>query len=401
MARNTLPLQAYLIYARGSSGHKASPLTRPKGPVIYAHGESREQAQALTHLCCRLQHHRPELNIYHSQSSTYHHHLPLPQDRTADCDALAQRLRPDVLLWAGQSLRPALLSSLARAGTRLVMVEAHDAPWQSPAPRWMPDPSPATLELFDSIYTVNRAAARRLRRLGVGNGRLRRGSTLIDSDSPLPCDDATYEEVQQMLVGRPVWLAAHLRGSEARAVLQAHRQAVRLAHRLLLIAVPENEDEAEEISAAAQDSQLRLCNWDLGETLDENSQVLLTEGPEELGLWYRCAPLAYLGGSLVPGYGGHDPFEAATQGTALLYGPNVGLHLNRYSQLVEAGGARIVRDGDSLASAVSALLAPDQAAAMAHAGWDVISSGAELIDTVMQEVFDHLDTLGTATQDMH
>ncbi|MEE4187797.1 MAG: 3-deoxy-D-manno-octulosonic acid transferase, partial [Roseobacter sp.] len=46
------------------------------------------------------------------------------------------------------------------------------------------------------------------------------------------------------------------------------------------------------------------------------------------------------------------------------------------------GAARIIKDGATLSTAVTRLIAPDQAAAMAHAGWDVVSQGAELTDRV-------------------
>ncbi|MFC6641884.1 hypothetical protein [Sulfitobacter profundi] len=37
------------------------------------------------------------------------------------------------------------------------------------------------------------------------------------------------------------------------------------------------------------------------------------------------------------------------------------------------------------------MIAPDQAATMAHAGWDVISEGAELADRVIELIQDSLD----------
>ncbi len=188
-----------------------------------------------------------------------------------------------------------------------------------------------------------------------------------------------------------MWLAARLRAAEVNDILRAHRRAVRMAHRLLLIIVPHDEAEAPAIARAVEAEQMRCANWDAGETLDDNTMVLMAEGPEELGMWYRLAPLAFLGGSLVAGHGGHDPMEAAALGTAILYGPNVGGHLAGYTRLVEAGAARIVRDADSLASALTNLTAPDQAAAMAHAGWDVATASAALVDQVVNEICEELD----------
>jgi 3-deoxy-D-manno-octulosonic-acid transferase len=42
--------------------------------------------------------------------------------------------------------------------------------------------------------------------------------------------------------------------------------------------------------------------------------------------------------------------------------------------------------------AVTRLVAPDQAALMAHAGWDVVSEGAALMDRITDLVQDTLDT---------
>ena len=54
-----------------------------------------------------------------------------------------------------------------------------------------------------------------------------------------------------------------------------------------------------------------------------------------------------------------------------------------YSRLAKAGAARIVKDSDSLSSALSQLTAPDQVAAMAHAGWETVSEGAEVSDQII------------------
>ena len=113
--------------------------------------------------------------------------------------------------------------------------------------------------------------------------------------------------------------------------------------------------------------------------------------PGELGLWYRLATVSFLGGSLSPGIGGTEPMAAAALGTAILYGPNVRRYMPSYTRLANAGAARIVNDAASLSSAVTHLIAPDHAAAMAHAGWDVVSEGAEVVDTVIALVRDSLE----------
>ncbi|WP_353474007.1 glycosyltransferase N-terminal domain-containing protein [Salipiger sp. H15] len=389
MARRPFSLSAYLAYARGRGATAiATPPARPAGQLLWLHAGEPGSARALAALATRLRIQRPELAVLITGQSD---HAPegalradLPGESPAEVAAFLEHWRPQIGFWTGQELRPALLQKLQEAGTRLVLLDARDLPWSSPAPSWVPDPTAAGLQFFDRICPVDEPARRRLRRAGVEERVMPTVGPLTDSAPPLDCNAKLYEEMAGILTGRPVWLAARLRGAqEAEEVLHAHKRAVRLAHRLLLILVPATHDLAPEVAEVARNSGLRLCAWEAGEMPDENTQVLVTEDASELGLWYRLAPVAFLGGSLVNGHGGEDPMEAAAHGIALLYGPNVGRHLPAYSRLAEAGAARIVRDFDSLSGALSQLVAPDRAAAMAHAGWEVITQGAELTDEMI------------------
>jgi 3-deoxy-D-manno-octulosonic-acid transferase len=98
-----------------------------------------------------------------------------------------------------------------------------------------------------------------------------------------------------------------------------------------------------------------------------------------------------MGGSLGEGHTGRNPFEAAALGSAVLYGPNARRFVPFYRRLEEAGAAKLVGDEKSLGAAVTRLIAPDQAAAMAHAGWDVVSQGAAVTDRVIDLVQAGLD----------
>jgi 3-deoxy-D-manno-octulosonic-acid transferase len=317
----------------------------------------------------------------------------LPPDTQRMAEEYVRALRPDVVLWASNQLRPALVDACARSGAWLVALDIGETGFTTPGPRWLPDPAPATLAQFDRLFAKTKPAESMLRRLGVRASHIAGPGPLSDAGPPLDCAEAIHQEVAETLTGRPVWLAAHLRADEAGDILRAHRQAMRLTHRLLLIIAPATPEDGNSIAQMLESSGLRCIDWDNGDLPEYSTQILLARNDDELGLWYRLAPLAFMGSSLVAGHGGSDPFEAAALGTAILYGPNVGQHLGAYTQLVEAGGARIVRDAESLEAAVQHLIAPDKSAAMAHAGWDVISAGAQLVDMLMAEIGERLDTV--------
>jgi 3-deoxy-D-manno-octulosonic-acid transferase len=133
---------------------------------------------------------------------------------------------------------------------------------------------------------------------------------------------------------------------------------------------------------ALGDAGLRVARRAEGEEPGEGTQVFLADGPGEMGLWLRLAPLAFLGGTLPGGCGGRNPFEAAALGAALIHGPNLAPHGEAWGRLGASGASRRVADGAELGRAVEALLAPDRAARMAHAGWDVATKGAEVANRV-------------------
>ena len=123
----------------------------------------------------------------------------------------------------------------------------------------------------------------------------------------------------------------------------------------------------------------------------ESAQILFADLPDETGLWYSLASVSFLGQSLDPAGRGQDPYEAAAHGSAVLYGPNVHGYLRSYSRLASAGAARMIADAEALATSVSRLTSPDQAARMAMAAWDVVTQGAESMDRIMVLVNDALD----------
>jgi 3-deoxy-D-manno-octulosonic-acid transferase len=81
-------------------------------------------------------------------------------------------------------------------------------------------------------------------------------------------------------------------------------------------------------------------------------------------------------------------------GSAILFGPHVQGHRDTYSRLAAVGAGRSIGDAEGLGAAVIRLVAPDHAAAMALAGWQVVTEGAALSDRLVEMVQDRLDLKG-------
>ncbi|MFQ5567577.1 MAG: 3-deoxy-D-manno-octulosonic acid transferase, partial [Paracoccaceae bacterium] len=185
--------------------------------------------------------------------------------------------------------------------------------------------------------------------------RVREGGNL-KALTPAPgCDAAELESLRAALAGRPVWLAASTHAPEEEAVAEAHRVAAGSLPGLLTILTPRHPKRGDGIAALLAGQGLTVVRRSRGEAPGPGTQVWLADTLGEMGLWLRLAPVAFVGGSIAA-RGGHNPFEAAALGSAILHGPATGNFAPAYAALAAAGGARMVADGAAMGAAVAALL---------------------------------------------
>jgi 3-deoxy-D-manno-octulosonic-acid transferase len=377
---------------------------RPEGELVWIHVTTSVRRGALVQLGRRLRRTRPGLSVLFTTDQGIEPPAQpgrdtiwqvAPPETLAATEAFVAHWSPDCGLWGGGALRPALLAAAESGGVPLFLVDAGTDDVGTGPGSWMPPLVRASLGRFSVAMARSDVAVRRLQRLGMAPGDITLSGPLREGAAALPCDEAEFDRMGQLLAGRPTWLAAMVQPGELETVVQAHRATARLSHRLLMILVPDEPATGATFAAALSRAGLRHLRWSEGGLPDENTQVLLADTRGEMGLWYRLAPVTLMASSLEPGHGGRDPYEPAALGSAVLYGPNVGRHLDSYSRLAGAAAARIVKDAETLSAALGELVAPDRAAAMAQAAWDIVSEGAEVTDRIVDLVLDTLD-LGAA-----
>ena len=400
----SIGLTAYLaLAARGDAAPYKPTRPRPEGRLVWGHAAGISDARALLRVFERLAHLRDEplhFLLTHPRGLALPAELPagciaeqVPSETRDSAEAFLDHWRPDICIWTRGELRPGLIDAARRREMAMYLANAREDAFDFRSLRWLPDLVRRTLAAFDMVFASDTAARNRLLRLGLTPEMVTVAGPLQEGSSALPCDEPTREELAGVLRGRPVWLAARVAPDELPIVTEAHRGALSLAHRLLLVIVPDDAAHEPAFAAALDDEGWRVARWARGELPQETTQVLLADGPDELGLWYRIAPVSFMASSIVPGAGGRDPYEPAALGSAVLYGPNVGRYLGAYSRLAAAGAARIVKDVPTLQAAVNRLIAPDRAAQMACAAWEVISDGAEATDRLLALIEDTLDLL--------
>ena len=141
---------------------------------------------------------------------------------------------------------------------------------------------------------------------------------------------------------------------------------------------------------------LRVARRARGDPVTRDTQVYLADTMGELGLFYRLAGIAFVGGSLVA-KGGHNPFEAARLGCAVLHGPDMSNCAAMAAALAAAGAAETVSGAAALAQSVSALLADQRLRAeRAAAAARVAAAGLGILDAVLERLAPWLDRVAPA-----
>ncbi len=375
---------------------------RPEGALIWFHAASVGESLALLELLRRLLEERDDLHILVTTGTVtsaavmaerlpdraFHQYVPV--DARAFVRRFLEHWKPDLAIWTESELWPSLISETHDQGIPMLIVNARMSKASHDKWRFLRGMARSLLERFEFALVQDDLTEIYLRRLGMSPSKMEVTGTLKEGAAALPVDDADLTQMRSDLAGRPVWLAASTHPGEEKKVLEAHRIAIRANPRLLLVLVPRHPNRGDELAEAMQADGWVFNRRAAGETPDPEAQVFLADTMGELGLWYRLAPISFVGGSWEP-IGGHNPFEPASLGSAILHGPYVTNFVDIYQRLTEARAARLVSAPDSLAEAVNELLSPDRAAAMAHAAWEVVSSGADVTDRTVEVVLDYLE----------
>jgi len=375
---------------------------RPKGPLIWFHAASVGESLSLLELSRRMSEERPDLRFLVTtgtvtSAEVMANRLPdvathqfIPLDATAYVTRFLDHWRPDVAVWTESELWPSLLVETAKRDVPMLLINARMSRQSADRWRFMKGAARHLLGLFKHAQVQDDISAMYLRRLGMPLERTTVTGTLKEGAAALPCDEDMRASFVQGLGNRPTWLAASTHEGEEEQVLAAHRLALKSNPRLLLILAPRHPDRGDGLAEMLQSEGWSYARRAAGELPDKDAQVYLADTMGELGLWYRIAPISFVGGSLMP-IGGHNPFEPAALGSAILHGPFVTNFVDIYQRLTEVRAARLVSTSESLARAVDDLMNPDKAAAMANAAWEVSSVGAAVTDQAIDLVLETLD----------
>ncbi|WP_376767961.1 lipid IV(A) 3-deoxy-D-manno-octulosonic acid transferase [Jiella pacifica] len=351
-------------------------MIRPEpGPLVWIHAASVGESAAVAPLVRTIA--ADGLAVVMTTGTTTS--AQFVEDRLADCvihqyvpldvrPAVRRFLdhwRPDLAIVAESEIWPVTIHELSARRIPQILVNARlsDRSYQ----RWKGRPrlAEALFENFAQVVAQSDIDAERFRLLGAPGVTLA-GNLKADAE-PLPADPASLAELDAAIGLRPRFAAISTHPGEEEIVAEVHERLKWRHEGLLTLVVPRHVERGAAIARMLAGKGLVVKRRSLGELPDQDTDVYLGDTMGELGVYLRLCEIAFIGKSIT-GQGGQNPIEAAMLSTGILTGRYVQNFRDSYQRLLRNGGARLVRDTDTLAAQLDGLLLdPMQRMAMAGA----------------------------------
>jgi 3-deoxy-D-manno-octulosonic-acid transferase len=383
-------LTLYNLTARPEPGPAPPRPMRPAGRLVWLHAPSAESLSGIAELGRRLIEEDGIAVLLTCPDAPALADMilqPPPPDHRADLREFLNYWSPEMVLCAEGELRPALMNEASARKIPVLMAEGTQPRLMADRDGWYPGLIRSTLAKFRTLHVTDGTAERAFRKAGADPARVQVSGRMEKAPIVLPYLEAERASLAGLLAGRPVWLAMAVPQEEEDAVIAAHRHALALSHRLLLILVPQDLNRAPALAERMETAE----GWQVARRSAEQEpepevEAFIPDQPGEIGLWYRLAPVTFLGGSLLGQGCNASPMEPATTGSAILFGPRTGVHAAAYGSLGSALAARMVASAEDLSLGLSDLLSPDRAARQAHSAWEVVSAGADVTSRLLADI---------------
>jgi 3-deoxy-D-manno-octulosonic-acid transferase len=371
---------------------------RPQGPLIWIHGASVGEVLAAAALIERLRALNLRILITSgtvTSASIVARRFPpdvihqyVPYDAPRFVQRFLDHWRPSLALFIESDLWPNLI--LASAARRLPMVLINGRMSQRSFPRWqrMSRSISALLGSFELCLTQSRTDAERFAVLG-GRNVLTTGNLKLDVPAP-PADPARLERLIAMTRGRPVIVAASTHPGEEEILIAAHKSLSGFFPSLLTVIVPRHPNRGAAVAQLVATSGLQAALRSQEQQPTAATDIYVADTMGELGLFYRLAPIVFMGGSLVA-HGGQNPIEAIKLGAAIVHGPHVFNFSDVYEALDGAGGARVADGREALVKQLGRLLADaDARSALVNCGERVVAELGGALDRTLSALEPYL-----------
>jgi len=390
---------AHRLLARRAAAGKEDPVrlgerlgrastARPDGPLVWLHGVSVGESLSLLPLVSALREARPGVNLLVTSGTVTSaqllaRRLPpgvLHQFAPVDAPGAVRRFldhwRPAAGLFVESELWPNLILQARRRGVRLALLSARMTADSARGWSRAPGAAGALLRAFDLILPQEAETAARLQDLG---GRIGPALNLKRVGDPLPADEAELGRLKSAIGERPVILAASTHPGEDALIAEAARDLG-----AFLVMAPRHPERGADVAEILAAKGWTAARRSLGEPIDSATDAYVADTLGEMGLFFRLAYVAVMGGGFAPGVGGHNPLEPARLGIPVITGPSVFNAAELYDEMFDCVAAICAQDRGDLHKHLEGLLAyPNIRRRMSEAALDYGARQGEALKTAL------------------
>ncbi len=344
-------------------------IARPNGPLAWLHGASVGESLSLLPLVEAIGAARPDAQVLVTSGTrtsaellarrlppgAIHQYAPIDGPRAVS--RFLDHWKPDLAILVESELWPNLLLQTRLSGSRMALLSAKlsDGSFRN----WsrFPRSARALLGGFDLVLAQDARAAARLSALGAQVAGL---ADLKFGAAPLPANRDDLQTLKVQIGERPLILAASTHAGEDETVLDAFAAVAASPRSPLLVIVPRHPERGPAVAELARSRGFSVSLRSAGQPVGPE-QVHVADTLGELGLWFRLARLAVIGGGFTAGIGGHNPLEPARLSCPFVSGPHVANWANTYAELAEAGAGDAIADAGALAGLMGAAMRDEPA----------------------------------------
>ena len=348
-------------------GHPSLP--RPSGQIIWLHGSSVGEALALLPIIGALKQQYPAAHLLVTTGTVtsaallakrlpadvLHQFVPL--DLNGPWRRFLAYWQPSILILAESEFWPCMLHQAAKQ-MPIILVNARMSPRS--LRRWRRF-KPVFWWLLAHIRTVLAGSSTdynhyQLLCQNLAQPPRKQVPNLKFASLPLPYDEAAYTRLASEIAGRPCILAASTHANEEEIIGKAHQELARQFPGLLTIIVPRHPGRAADISTQlSSELSLRCTRQSHNASIAADTDIYLVDAIGMLGLYYKLAPIAFIGGSLIA-HGGQNMVEPARLGCAIITGPHTDNFVDIVKYFKQAEAMLTVKDAAELTTILQMLL---------------------------------------------
>jgi len=311
----------------------------------------------------------------------------LPFDHPLWLQKALRRVRPRIFIFGETELWPNLLDRLAEGKIPMLLVNGRLSEFSQRYYKLLRPLYQKCLEKLTAIFALNDKYRLRFLELGVEPDRVKvTGNAKYDSRPSVQAQsDAALLKARFFSDNAPVIVLGSFRPGEETFWFPVLSAGFKAGAVLNVVVAPRHN---EKVRYFAERLQLAGLEFELWSALKSRgapgaARIVLLDTMGELEPSYSFANLAFVGGTLVEGIGGHNPLEAAAYGVPLAAGPHCENIDDVVAALSAAGAMLFIEQPEDVNKLIERVCAADEdlrrAGARARAVWDRHTGAGEVI----------------------